>query len=284
MMEAFDRLRHLPAPEREAGLTHGLARHGHRGPLESDPARPRFGEIRERLAAELAMGGGARAGRRVEPPRRARLRDWAFFPDRLRERFRDELMRLWQVLRERALELGKDAVASGRLARADEVFLLAGEDLDAPPSQWRERVAQRREARERHEAMTLPVTSDLDALARCLVPEGSSAASRGIGIGRGIVRGRVRRARELDEVLGLAAHEPEVLVVPSLEPSWAVVFPRFVAVVSELGGELSHAAILLRESRRRAVVDCRGIFASARDGELVEVDPERGLVTRCEAP
>ncbi len=39
-----------------------------------------------------------------------------------------------------------------------------------------------------------------------------------------------------------------ILVVPALEPSWAVVFPRVAGVVAEIGGELSHASILLREA------------------------------------
>jgi pyruvate,water dikinase len=69
-----------------------------------------------------------------------------------------------------------------------------------------------------------------------------------------------------------------VLVVDTLEPSWAVVFPRFSAVVAELGGELSHASILLRESGIPAVVNARGAYQSIADGDLVRVDPSWGEV------
>jgi pyruvate,water dikinase len=69
-----------------------------------------------------------------------------------------------------------------------------------------------------------------------------------------------------------------VLIAETLEPSWAVLFPRFVAVVAELGGELSHAAILLREAGITAVVNAHGAFAGISDGDRVRVDPERGEV------
>ena len=62
------------------------------------------------------------------------------------------------------------------------------------------------------------------------------------------------------------------------QPSWAVVFPRVGGVVAELGGELSHASILLRESRRPAVVNCAGIFREVRPGARLRLDGARGLV------
>jgi pyruvate,water dikinase len=69
-----------------------------------------------------------------------------------------------------------------------------------------------------------------------------------------------------------------VLVVPSLEPSWAVVFPRIGGVIAEVGGELSHASILLREARKPAVVNVAGIWQAVRDGDRVRLDGRRGVV------
>ncbi|HEV2846868.1 MAG TPA: hypothetical protein VG477_18575, partial [Thermoanaerobaculia bacterium] len=51
MMEAYGRLAALPQPG--AALDRWLERYGHRGPLESDPARPRFAELREVLLLDL---------------------------------------------------------------------------------------------------------------------------------------------------------------------------------------------------------------------------------------
>jgi phosphohistidine swiveling domain-containing protein len=77
---------------------------------------------------------------------------------------------------------------------------------------------------------------------------------------------------------GRTLPESPILVVEALEPSWAVVFPRFAAVVADLGGELSHASILLREAGIPAVVNARGAFQSIADGDLIRIDPAWGEV------
>jgi pyruvate,water dikinase len=97
------------------------------------------------------------------------------------------------------------------------------------------------------------------------------------------VEGRAVKADDLTALLVEAGRNggfgPDaILVVPSLEPSWAVVFPRFAGVVAELGGELSHASILLREARRPAVVNCRGVFGRVRTGDRLRLDGARGTV------
>jgi phosphoenolpyruvate-protein kinase (PTS system EI component) len=63
-----------------------------------------------------------------------------------------------------------------------------------------------------------------------------------------------------------------------------VVFPRVAGVVAEVGGELSHASILLREARKPAVVNCTGIYAQVRDGERLRIDGPRERVERLSAP
>ena len=76
MMEEYGRLTFpTDAEAREAALDGWLARYGHRGPLESDPARPRFAELRETLRRDLALldSDGSRrrddpAGRRLPRP------------------------------------------------------------------------------------------------------------------------------------------------------------------------------------------------------------------------
>ncbi|MEM7518568.1 MAG: PEP-utilizing enzyme, partial [Planctomycetota bacterium] len=106
------------------------------------------------------------------------------------------------------------------------------------------------------------------------------AAFPGIALSPESFVGRVQRSRDLLDLLRKAAEgtvelgPQTVLVVPTLEPSWAVVFGRVGAVVAEMGGELSHASILLREAGKPAIVNCAGIFASLRDGDEVELDGE----------
>src|SRR5205823_12738370 len=103
----------------------------------------------------------------------------------------------------------------------------------------------------------------------------------GISLGPAVVEGRAVKA---DDLVTLLQHSDRllgadvILVVPTLEPSWAVVFPRVAGVVAELGGELSHASILLREARRPALVNCAGIYHAVSPGTRLRLDGARGLV------
>jgi pyruvate,water dikinase len=93
-----------------------------------------------------------------------------------------------------------------------------------------------------------------------------------------VVEGRAVKADDLLSLLATAGRSPgllgpdAILVVAALEPSWAVVFPRVGGVVAEIGGELSHASILLREARRPALVNCAGIFRAVATGDRLRLD------------
>jgi pyruvate,water dikinase len=55
-------------------------------------------------------------------------------------------------------------------------------------------------------------------------------------------------------------------------------------VVTELGGELSHVAILLREAGVPALLDVRGATAQLSEGERIVLDPAAGLLRRPDRP
>jgi len=107
---------------------------------------------------------------------------------------------------------------------------------------------------------------------------------RGVPLNPAVVEGRALRANGLVSLLSEIRQHPEtiapdtILVVPALEPSWAVVFPRVAGVVCEVGGELSHASILLRECRKPAIVSCAGICRSVHTGARLRLDGGRGVV------
>lgn len=285
LMRAYDALRGLPASEREAGLDAWIETYGHRGPLESDPARPRFAELRSVLLDDLARPGAATDD--AAPGRTS----WAFALERRREAFRDDLMRVWRVLRRRLLAAGERHVADGKLDRAEDVFQLRAADLAEPASAWRERVARNRESAAAEHAVVAPTTADEDTLADLSRAKRASDADTpdgelsGIGLGGEPFTGTVRVVHDLTEALSDDDLGPDtVLVVAALEPSWALLFGRVGAVVSELGGELSHASILLREAGRTAVVDVAGATTRLRDGDRVRVSPRESSVTVLESP
>jgi rifampicin phosphotransferase len=289
LMDDYQRLAALPDPaQRLAGLDAWLARYGHRGPRESDMAQPRFAELRDVLRQDLLAAQAP-----APPPSTSRGLHRLLRPlhcmDEFREWFRDAAVRRWQRLRQLVLAEGARLVAGGELDDPADVFWLRGSDLHGPLP-LRAAVAAARERRRAVANVQLPLTASREFVQDRLTKAEEvrwKADDRhvfpGIALGPAVVEGRAVKADDLTALLVEASRNggfgtDAILVVPSLEPSWAVVFPRFAGVVAELGGELSHASILLREARRPAVVNCRGVFGRVRTGDRLRLDGARGTV------
>jgi phosphohistidine swiveling domain-containing protein len=292
MMDEYSGLARRPRlADRLRGLDDWLRRYGHRGPRETDPAQPRFSELQGMLRQDLArVRTGPDDIRSPRPFRRYSITHLLCYWEERREWFRDVLMRHTQRLRWRILEEAGAAVEAGHLDQPDDVFFLLRNDLSADPGTWKSRVARTRARCEHERSLDLPSTGTRDAIEQALarsIETGShpeQARFRGIGLGSEIVTGTVVRPETIDDVLRRKTWpESAILVVDALEPSWGVVYPRFGAVVSQLGGELSHAAILLREARLPGVINAAGVFHGLAEGDTVRVDPVRGEVIRLSA-
>ena len=87
-------------------------------------------------------------------------------------------------------------------------------------------------------------------------------------------------ARVLLDVRRLAELEPgEILIAPVTSPSWTPVFGKIAAAVSDIGGIMSHAAIVSREYGLPAVVGTGTATSRIQTGDRVRVDGDTGTVT-----
>ncbi|MCX2932299.1 PEP-utilizing enzyme [Mycobacterium sp. CVI_P3] len=108
---------------------------------------------------------------------------------------------------------------------------------------------------------------------RAVVTSGS--AIRGVPAVSGRARGRVRLLRSPDDDI-----EPgEILVARVTDTGWTPFFATAAAIVTDIGGAMSHAAIVAREFGIPAVVGTEIASRALRDGQLVEVDGASGVVT-----
>ncbi|HEY2738621.1 MAG TPA: hypothetical protein VGK45_09455, partial [Thermoanaerobaculia bacterium] len=129
MMEGYAVLAMLPFAEREVGLDYWLLLYGHRGPLESDPARPRFAELRDVLFRDVHfLPIEPFSPLKNQPSEPGFLLSPLYKIDEIREAFRDDLMRVWQRLRRRILKLAAGRVTAGDLEKAEDVFWLRGDE------------------------------------------------------------------------------------------------------------------------------------------------------------
>jgi phosphohistidine swiveling domain-containing protein len=69
----------------------------------------------------------------------------------------------------------------------------------------------------------------------------------------------------------------EILVARFTDPSWTPVFSRAAGLITEVGGRLSHAAILAREINVPAIVGVEGATSSIRTGDLVRMHQDGGI-------
>lgn len=100
---------------------------------------------------------------------------------------------------------------------------------------------------------------------------------RGVPGSPGVVEGPARvvmAASELETV-----QEGEILVCPITAPSWGPVFGKIKATVCDIGGIMSHAAIVAREYGLPAVVGTGTATKRIRTGDLLRVDANAGVVT-----
>ena len=100
---------------------------------------------------------------------------------------------------------------------------------------------------------------------------------KGNGCSAGAVTSRARVVTQLAECNDLKAGE--VLVTRFIDPSWTPVLGLVCGLVAEVGGLLSHGAVIAREYGLPAVLDARGATDIIKTGQIVEVDGTRGTVT-----
>ena len=108
----------------------------------------------------------------------------------------------------------------------------------------------------------------------------SQAASneiRGFAASSGVAEGIARVVKSVEEIGRL--QPGDILVCQVTNPTWAPIFQKIAGAVSDIGGSMSHAAIVAREFALPAVVGTGTATSRIKDGQRIRVDGGRGIVT-----
>jgi pyruvate,water dikinase len=241
--------------------------------------------LERRLASDPKWRGARSLTGQIVDVRRRFLRreasDAAEFLDR-RELTKAAVLQLGGVMRRCHLELGRRLVARGRLEAADDVEMLAPDELRmlvGDPGPTLEVIARRRRYnQEAEQAPALPQvwTGTPPAVA---VDAASGERFEGWSASPGRYEGLARVVRSPGST---EFRRGEVLVATTTDASWSPLFLAAGAIVVEQGGPLSHAAIVARELGLPTVVNVPGLIArlEAVGGTAhVVVDGTAGVVT-----
>ncbi|GAA1762818.1 rifamycin-inactivating phosphotransferase [Luedemannella helvata] len=172
-------------------------------------------------------------------------------------------------------------VAAGVLREREDIFYLTFAELHDVVRTKRvddELIGRRKDAFRSYQALTPPrvLTSEGEALAgayrRADVPAGALV---GVPVSAGTVEGRARVILDLAR----ADLEPgDILVTAHTDPSWTPLFVTVAGLVTEVGGVMTHGAVIAREYGLPAVVGVADATRLIRDGQRVRVHGTDGYI------
>jgi len=224
---------------------------------------------------------------------------------------------MWAAFWGKSRELSQCLVSMGALDHPDDLFMLrryevmetmydvvaawsVGAAQSASADHWRPIVEERREIfrlLEQQPALpalgvtpteiTEPLTMMLWGITTARVTGWLEERDNDIGDGArvlrglagapGVVEGRARVVRSVEELKQVV--QGEILVCPATSPAWSPIFSRIAATVSDIGGIMSHTAIVCREYGLPAVVGTGTACTTIKTGQLLKVDGDTGAVT-----
>ena len=284
--------------------------YGHRAVGESDVMSPRLADNPESILSIVRMQiiavspsqqhilsrqGHAKATALAEIKRRIgwRFHRWLIFLwcyrrlcrfFALREANRHHLMYYSTAIRTLLLRLGELLVEQGSLQQVDDIFFLTIDEradlLAEHTRDWRAVITARRNERARNASIEVPDTirdwtTAAEQTARPGPSEGNCLLS-GTPISIGTVVGSTRVIRSVTDWSKVLPGE--ILVVPVIDPGLAPLFGLAGGLIAEMGGTLSHGAIIAREYGLPTVANVEGAMVRLSDGLRVMVDAGSGTV------
>ena len=291
----------------QTGLTSFLHRYGFRSVGEIDLGVPRWSEdpthligaisnylqlTDDALAPDAQFERGAREAEamratllaRVSGPRRRLLR---FFLGRARALMGSREMpkymligRVFTPVRQVLRPVGDELVSAGRLERPDDIYFLTLTQARAAVSgeDMRETVAANRATYDRERTRR--------RIPRVLLADGTDAEVALVETAEGDLRGSpaspgtvTGTARVIHSPRGAQLEPGEILVAPSTDPGWTPLFLTAGGLVMEMGGMMSHGAVVAREYGIPAVVGVPDATTRIATGDTITVDGSTGVVT-----
>lgn len=211
---------------------------------------------------------------------------WMLDQTQLHTRERDtmhfELTRLFPPFRKLLFELGRRWQETGFLGSEDDVFYLKFSELErtaSTPSPMHETVTERRREFDQNRSRRSPdvIRGTLEEFVSR--PEAGDLADgvlQGIAGSPGVATGRAKIIRNPEEFGRL--EKGDILVAPLTNPIWTPLFAIAAGVVTEVGGILSHGAIVAREYGIPAVMSVPGVTDLLQEGESITVDGNQGRI------
>jgi pyruvate,water dikinase len=185
------------------------------------------------------------------------------------------------IYKEALLREAERLVQAGVLAEKEDIFYLRFEELHdvMRTNQVNDLlIRQRKDAFHSYEALKPPrvLTSEGEALSgayrRVDLPSGALV---GLPVSAGTVEGRARVVLDLAQADFEAG---DILITAYTDPSWTPLFVAISGLVTEVGGLMTHGAVIAREYGLPAVVGVENATRLIRDGQRIRLHGTEGYV------
>lgn len=192
-----------------------------------------------------------------------------------------EMVRRYFIYKQALLQEADRLVRAGVLRHRDDVFHLTFDKLEEAVRNRRvdEALIQKRKREFSHFQTLMPprvMTSEGEIIGgryrHDSLPPGAMA---GLAVSAGVVEGRVRVLFDMD---GAVLEEGDILVTVFTDPSWTPLFVSIKGLVTEVGGLMTHGAVIAREYGLPAVVGVEGATRMIKDGQRIRVNGTKGTV------
>ncbi|MBI9045522.1 MAG: hypothetical protein JEZ06_13610 [Anaerolineaceae bacterium] len=201
----------------------------------------------------------------------------------LREYPKYHIINRMGIIRESLLASGADLVVQGILVQADDLFFLFSDELDALAKEElpdvKTLVSDRRAdyaSEERRRQVPRLILSDGRAFYEGLgKEEDGDGIIQGSPVSPGVVEGRVRVVLDPQH----ADLEPgEIMICPGTDPAWTPLFLAAGGLIMEVGGMMTHGAIVAREYGIPAVVGVDRATERFKTGQKITLDGSTGKI------
>ncbi|WP_030607382.1 rifamycin-inactivating phosphotransferase [Streptomyces sclerotialus] len=185
------------------------------------------------------------------------------------------------VYKQALLAEAERLVRAGVLPEQEDVFYLTFQEFHDVVRSHRvdgRLIQQRKEAFRSYQSLTPPrvLTSDGEAVTgayrRDDVPDGALV---GLPVSAGTIEGR---ARVILDMADAELEAGDILVTSYTDPSWSPLFVGIAGLVTEVGGLMTHGAVIAREYGLPAVVGVEQATRLIRDGQRIRVHGTDGYV------
>ena len=185
------------------------------------------------------------------------------------------------VYKQALLKAAEELVQANIIHEKEDIYYLSFEELKEVVRTAKlddEIISKRKEAFKLHEKLSPPrvITSDGEMITgsyqHAHLP---AAAIAGMGVSSGVIEGRARVILNMEDA---ELEEGDILVTAFTDPSWTPLFVSIKGLVTEVGGLMTHGAVIAREYGLPAVVGADNVTKLIRDGQQIRINGTEGYV------